>query len=601
VTNLSNVLALPFAEIWAEDFEWVPKLGERYDVVCYGARELRSGRTLRLWRDQLGPTSPNRTDNQALFFSFVFNAEGGGRLSRGWQLPAKVIDLSLLFRCVVNGRIVPQGKGLLGALAYCGIPSVDVIYKEKIRDLIKRGWPFTPEEKAEILKYVMSDVDPLFELAARLMEEPEFNLDAALHWGEFAAVSAQMEHRGPPIDMEIYPRLCDKRAWAYVRDAVVPVVDAQYGVYVKDAAGEWHFSNERFETLCARLDIDWPRHPSGKLDLRTKTFESLAKAYPQLEDLRQLRYMRNKMRKIKLAVGSDGCNRTVLWPFQAKTSRTQPKAAEWVFSPAVWVRSLVKPGPGRAVAYIDWSSMHFLIAGILSNCQAMIDLYATGSPYIEFAKKFDAAPQSATKKTHEDVHDTYKVVLLGAQYGMQHATLARRLGISTFAAYEMLSQHRGLFNQYWAWFEDWIAHSLDTGVMRSPMGWTCRTITEFNARAIGNWPIQAVEADIMRLACVLSARRDIKLIGCVHDALVIESSIEQIDKDVAITRGCMRRASRIVLNSEHELRTDATIVRYPDRYVDKRGVKMWAAVMDLLEQYREQQRQATKEERRPAS
>jgi DNA polymerase I len=121
VTNLSNVVALPFAEIWAEDFEWVPKLGERHDVVCYGARELRSGRTLKLWRDQLGPTSPNRTDDQALFLSFVFNAEGASRLSLGWQLPAKVIDLSPLFRRVVNGRIAPQGKGLLGALAYYGI------------------------------------------------------------------------------------------------------------------------------------------------------------------------------------------------------------------------------------------------------------------------------------------------------------------------------------------------------------------------------------------------------------------------------------------------------------------------------------------------
>ena len=85
-TNLSNVLALPFAEIWAEDFEFVPKLGERHDVVCYGAHELRSGRTIRLWRDQLGSTSPNRSDDQALFLSFVFNAEGVSRLSLGWQL-----------------------------------------------------------------------------------------------------------------------------------------------------------------------------------------------------------------------------------------------------------------------------------------------------------------------------------------------------------------------------------------------------------------------------------------------------------------------------------------------------------------------------------
>jgi len=196
---------LPFDELWAEDFEWIPRRGERPDVVCYGARELRSGRTLRLWRDQLGSTSPNRTDDRTLFLSFVFNAEGVSRLSLGWQLPTKVIDLSPLFRCVVNGRIVPQGKGLLGALAYYGIPSVEAIYKDKIRGLIKSGWRAVNENKTEILKYVMTDVDPLFELFSRLMAEPEFDLGTALHWGEFVAVSAQMEHRGVPLDMEIVP------------------------------------------------------------------------------------------------------------------------------------------------------------------------------------------------------------------------------------------------------------------------------------------------------------------------------------------------------------------------------------------------------------
>jgi hypothetical protein len=222
----------------------------------------------------------------------------------------------------------------------------------------------------------------------------------------------------------------------------------------------------------------------------------------------------------------------------------------------------------------------------------MIELYATGSPYVEFAKRFDMAPPTATKKTHPEIHDAYKTCLLGAQYTMQEVTLSQRLSISTFAAHEMLNQHRGLFRTYWAWSDDWIAYSLDTGVMRSPMGWTCRTgITEFNARSIGNWPIQAVEADIMRLACVLTNRRGVELIGCVHDALVIESSIEKIDEDVAITRECMRRASRIVLNSEHELRTDATIVKYPDRYTDKRGVEMWGEVIGLLEQYHQIQKQ----------
>ena len=588
---------LPFEQVWFVDFEFVSKPGEHPDVVCLVAREMRSGQTLRLWRDQLGPTPPYRTDADVLFVCFVANAECACHLALGWPLPAKILDFSPAFRCVVNGRTAPEGKGLLGALSYYGINSIGAKRKEAMRARILQGWPFTAEEIEQILDYCASDIHELPQLLAKLL--PDIDLDIALHWGEFAAVSAQMEHNGVPIDMEICPQLQDKQAWAFVRDAMVPEIDAQYGVYVKGKDGDWHFNIEQFDAYCTRRGIDWPRLESGKPDLRRKTFESMAKAWPEFEDLRQLRYARDKMRRIKLAIGADGRNRTVLWPFQAKTSRTQPKAAQWIFSPAVWLRSLIRPEPGYAVAYIDWSSMEFQIAAVLSESKHMLDLYATRQPYIEFAKRFDAAPTSATKKTHEGVHDTYKTVLLGAQYGMQTETLAQRLGISTFAAHEMLSQHRGLFNQYWAWSENWVAHALDTGVMRTALGWTCRTgITEFNARSISNWPVQATGADILRIAGVWAARRGIKLCAPVHDAVLIEAPIEHIERDAALMQEIMRRASRIVLNADpngpHELRTDAKIVRYPSRYVDKRGVKTWETVLALLERYRQQQMQETK-------
>jgi len=43
----------------------------------------------------------------------------------------------------------------------------------------------------------------------------------------------------------------------------------------------------------------------------------------------------------------------------------------------------------------------------------------------------------------------------------------------------------------------------------------------------------------------------------------------------------MREASVDVL-SGFELRSDAKIVRYPDRYMDERGVKMWETVQGIL-------------------
>ena len=119
------------------------------------------------------------------------------------------------------------------------------------------------------------------------------------------------------------------------------------------------------------------------------------------------------------------------------------------------------------------------------------------------------------------------------------------------------------------------------------MGWTCTVgITELNARSIGNWPVQATGADILRIACIEGHRRGLKLCGSVHDAILIESSLEQIDADVALMQEIMRWASRIVLG-DHELRTGVDIVRYPDRYTDVRGTEMWEEVLRLLRLYQQ--------------
>jgi hypothetical protein len=338
----------------------------------------------------------------------------------------------------------------------------------------------------------------------------------------------------------------------------------------------------------------WPLTDKGKLSTKGKTFEDMTKGHPQLEALRQLRHARNKMRKIKLAVGADGRNRTVLWPFKSKSSRTQPKASQWIFSPAVWLRSLTKPEPGMAVAYVDWSSMEFMVAAALSSDPIMIAFYQNGDPYLSFAKRVGAAPSRATKKTHGELRDRYKTGLLAIQYGIRETTLAGRLGISTFAAHEMLCQHREIFAVYWRWVDDWVQHALDTGVMWTPLNWQCRTgVTEFNERSIANFPIQATAADALRIAIVMADRCGLRLLAPVHDALLIEAPIERIEADVALLRECMRRASRIVLNPTAdrtlELRTDSKIIRHPARYTDPRGDEIWTRVMDLLAEYRSRQ------------
>ena len=55
-----------------------------------------------------------------------------------------------------------------------------------------------------------------------------------------------------------------------MRDDMVPAIDAKYGVYVRNAAGEWSFNMERFIAYLEREGIAWPLLESGKLNMRRK-------------------------------------------------------------------------------------------------------------------------------------------------------------------------------------------------------------------------------------------------------------------------------------------------------------------------------------------
>ncbi len=98
------------------------------------------------------------------------------------------------------------------------------------------------------------------------------------------------------------------------------------------------------------------------------------------------------MRLADLAVGADGRNRCLLSPFQSRTGRNQPSNSRFIFGPSAWLRSLIKPDDGRAVAYIDWSQQEFGIAAAFSGDANMLVAYRSGDPYLAFAKQAGPFP-----------------------------------------------------------------------------------------------------------------------------------------------------------------------------------------------------------------
>src|SRR5689334_1827015 len=142
-----------YREVWLIDFEFSAPPGERPSPVCLVAREFRSGRTLRLWQDDLwaesGPPYPTGPDT--LFVAYYASAELGCHLALEWPLPERVLDLYAEFRCRANGLSPPCKFGLLGALIWYGQDSMDARDKETMRALAQRGGPWSAEERETLL------------------------------------------------------------------------------------------------------------------------------------------------------------------------------------------------------------------------------------------------------------------------------------------------------------------------------------------------------------------------------------------------------------------------------------------------------------------
>jgi hypothetical protein len=390
------------------------------------------------------------------------------------------------------------------------------------------------------------------------------------------AAAARMEWNGVPIDTDTLARL--RTGWEGIQEALIARIDAGRGLYEGCS-----FRADRFAAYLAGRNIPWPLLPSGALALDDDTFREMARSHPgEIGPLRELRHALGQLRLNDLAVGPDGRNRLLLSAFQARTGRNQPSNSRFIFGPATWLRGLIKPGEGRAVAYVDWEQQEFGIAAALSGDSAMMEAYRSGDPYLAFAKQAGAVPPEATKASHKKERDQFKATVLAVQYGMGEASLAQRLGQSVARSRELLELHRRTYPRYWQWSEAAVNRAMLHGGLHTVFGWQVQAGPNANPRSLANFPMQANGAEMLRLGSSLATERGIEVCAPVHDALLVEGQANQIEEVVARTQAVMEEASKIVLDG-FPLRTDAKIVRYPERYEDERGQKMWETVMGLLD------------------
>jgi DNA polymerase I len=557
----------PFAHVTCVDFEFSAPVGQRPRPICMVARDVATGATVRLWEDDLRRrrVAPFPTGTDALTVAFYASAEITNFLVLGWPVPSFVLDLYAEFRNLTNGLPTVTSRGLLGAMAYFGLGTLAAAEKADMRALAIRGGPWTAEERAALLAYCESDVVVLEQLLRVIL--PRLDGDRSLLRGRYMIAAARVEHLGVPIDVDKLSTL--REHWDGIRGSLIAHVDRDFGVYEGTS-----FRGRKFAAWLAAAGIGWPRLPSGALALDDDTFKELSRRHPMLRPLRDLRVSISQLKLHELAVGADGRNRCLLSAFGARSGRNTPRASKFIFGSPSWVRALIRPEPGMAIAYLDWQQQEFAIAAALSGDAKMLAAYMSTDPYTTFGQQIGMIPPDGTKQTHADGRALLKTVILGIQYGAGVDLLAARLDRSRGVAQHLLDAHRETYKTFWRWSDAAVDRGLLRGRLSTVFGWTLHVDASTNPRSLANYPMQANGSEMLRLAVIRATEAGVRVVAPVHDALLIEAPIDDLEAAVAMTQQAMADASYFVLHGVI-LRTDVQTWHHPDRFMTDRGRPMW--------------------------
>lgn len=435
---------------------------------------------------------------------------------------------------------------------------VDTEHKTKMRDLIISNPPkYYEHEKEAIMQYCESDIEHLPKLLNAMMKEyaslfPKSELSKlrqeVLLRAEYAARTAIMVDTGYPINVEETKNFSDNTSlilYDCMSDINEQFPDIQpfkwhpakaaYSMNTK-AVKQW-IQDQNFPSweltptkdLSLSLDCwekyynyrhDYPRNNFGAQMVRfLKLKQSLNGFMPKKENA--------KTKSFFEYVGSDGRVRPYYGIYGAQSGRSQQAATGFIPLKAAWMRSLIQPRPGRAIASIDYGSQEFLIAALVSNDERMLRAYESGDVYLGFAKDIGLVPKNATKATHKFERDLCKSAVLGMSYLMSKYGLSHKLTQDTgkYHSEDDAQNIIDLFDETYSRNtqkrEDAISSYYDRGYIKLPCGWSMFG-SNTNFRSIANMPIQGLGSSILRKAVAFAQDSGLSVIYTLHDALYIE-------------------------------------------------------------------------------
>lgn len=222
------------------------------------------------------------------------------------------------------------------------------------------------------------------------------------------------------------------------------------------------------------------------------------------------------------------------------------------------LRKMFTAKKGCMLIDADYSQIELRVLAHLSQDPVMIDAFASGADiHAVTASKILGIP---IKDLTKEQRSSAKAINFGIVYGMGEYTLAQDLGISYSEAKAYMNEYFNKYSGVRLYLDNLKSNAHKYGYVKTLMN-RIRYIPEiqssnvqmrnYGERIAMNTPVQGTAADIIKLAMVLvynkmqSENLNAKLILQVHDELIIETPLNEIDRVKEILKHEMENAVKL--------------------------------------------------------
>ena len=222
------------------------------------------------------------------------------------------------------------------------------------------------------------------------------------------------------------------------------------------------------------------------------------------------------------------------------------------------LRKVFKPADGCLYIDADYSQVELRVLAHISNDEHMVQAFNNGEDIHRQAasKVFNTPIEEVTKEQRSNA----KAVNFGIVYGISDFGLGEQLHISRKKAKQYIEQYLEQYSGIKNFMDNVVEQAKENGYVETlfkrrryipELKSSNYMVRQFGSRAAMNTPIQGTAADIMKIAMInvlkelKSRNMKSKIVLQVHDEMMIEATLDEVEDVKEILQQCMEGACKL--------------------------------------------------------